>query len=74
MGRNGARVVQRQVALVVEKLDGKARIDGRLVGIGQGTGHVVEVEAHKKLALSEMRWSMRTENWLVSVATLEEVA
>ena len=51
MRRYRAGVIQPRVALVVMELDGKARIDGRLVGIGQRTVHIVEVEAHKKLAL-----------------------
>lgn len=35
--RCGARVVERQVALTVDILDTKARIDGGLIGVGRRT-------------------------------------
>ena len=49
--RDGARIGSDHVALPVDVLNAKRGIDGRLVGIGGGSGEVVEVEARKELIL-----------------------
>ena len=43
-------------------------------GLVSGPFTLSRLKRTKSWPWSEMRWSMRTENWLVSVATLEEVA
>ena len=49
--RGSARPCAHHIALTVDVLDAEGGIDGRLVGIGGGSGEVVEVEACKKAIL-----------------------
>ena len=51
MRGEAARVGNARVALVIEELDGEAGIDGRLVGISNGAGDLVQAEAREQLGL-----------------------
>ena len=62
MRRDGSCVVERRVALVVEKMDGEAWIDSWLVGLVSGPVTLLRLKRTNIWAWSEMRWSMRTEN------------
>ena len=75
MRRYGARVVQPRVALVVDG-SGMAKLGSMAdwSGLVSGPFTLSRLKRTKSWPWSEMRWSMRTENWLVSVATLAEVA
>ena len=48
----GSCVTHAGVALMIEELDGKAGIEGGLIGIGDRSGHLVQAEAREQLGFA----------------------